>query len=197
MDDRKSCIGIQTRKDLKFYLNEDRKRNNVPKNKFRYYLGLLAGLENTAAYRYIKCLRYLEYHLNNSDSSLYHRILYFYYKFLQSRLGMKYSISIHPNTCGYGLRIMHLSGGGGCRIGVLRAGNYCGFNAGVLIGTNNSEENRPILGDHVAFGPGAKAFGKIIIGNNVFVAPNAVVVKDVPDNCIVGGIPAKILKYKE
>ena len=46
----------------------------------------------------------------------------------------------------------------------------------------------------MAFGPGAKAFGKIIIGNNVFVAPNAVVVKDVPDNTIVGGVPAKIIK---
>lgn len=52
------------------------------------------------------------------------------------------------------------------------------------------------MGDYVGFGPGAKAFGKIIIGNNVFVAPNAVVVKDVPDNCIVGGVPAKIIKSK-
>lgn len=35
------------------------------------------------------------------------------------------------------------------------------------------------------------------IGNNVTIAPNAVVVKDVPDNVVVGGIPAKILKIKE
>ena len=52
------------------------------------------------------------------------------------------------------------------------------------------------MGDFVAFGPGAKAFGKIKIGNNVFVAPNAVVTKDIPDNVIVGGIPAKIIKEK-
>lgn len=31
----------------------------------------------------------------------------------------------------------------------------------------------------------------------VAVAPNAVVTKDVPDNCIVGSIPAKIIKFKE
>ena len=97
---------------------------------------------------------------------------------------------------GYGLRIMHLSGGGGARIGAKRVGNYCGFNAGVLIGTTNEANSRPTIGDFVAFGPGAKAFGNITIGNNVFVAPNAVVTKDVPDNCIVGGVPAKILKYK-
>lgn len=76
-------------------------------------------------------------------------------------------------------------------------GHYCGFNAGVLLGNVDSNDNRPILGDYVAFGPGAKAFGKITIGNNVFVAPNAVVTKDVPDNVIVGGIPAKILKDKK
>lgn len=76
-------------------------------------------------------------------------------------------------------------------------GHYCGVNAGVLLGNIDSNDNRPILGDYVAFGPGAKAFGKITIGNNVFVAPNADVTKDVPDNVIVGGIPAKILKDKK
>lgn len=120
-----------------------------------------------------------------------------YYKLKLKRLGGKYSIQIIPNVCGYGLRIMHLSGGGGLLINAEKVGNYCGFNSGVLIGNNGGQENRPVIGEHVAFGPGAKAFGKIKIGNNVFVAPNAVVVKDVPENCVVGGIPAKILKNKE
>ena len=38
--------------------------------------------------------------------------------------------------------------------------------------------------------------GGVIIGDNVTIAPNAVVVKDVPDNCIVAGVPAKIIKFK-
>ena len=197
MNGKNYTVRILTRKDLRFYINEDRKSNRISKNSFIYYLKLLAGNENAAAYRYIKCLRHLEYHLNNSDNSMYHKILYYYYKFSLSRLGMKYSISIRPNSCGYGLRILHLSGGGGCRIGAIRTGNYCRFNAGVLIGTNGSEDSRPTLGDYVGFGPGAKAYGKITIGNTVFVASNAVVVKDVPDNCIVGGVPAKILKYNK
>lgn len=66
-----------------------------------------------------------------------------------------------------------------------------------MIGNNGSDEARPIIGDNVAFGPGAKAFGKIIIGNNVFIAANSVVVKDVPDNCICGGVPAKIIKVNK
>lgn len=74
-------------------------------------------------------------------------------------------------------------------------GNYCGFNAGVLLG-DNGDKGVPTVGDYVAFAPGAKAFGGVTIGNNVFVAPNAVVTKDVPDNAIVGGVPAKIIKYK-
>ena len=112
-------------------------------------------------------------------------------------MGFRYNLNIRPNTCGYGLRILHLSGGGGVHLNIIRAGNYCGFNTGVLLGNKDSQENRPILGDHVSFGPGAKAFGKIVIGNNVFVASNAVVVKDIPDNCVVGGVPSKILKYKK
>lgn len=89
---------------------------------------------------------------------------------------------------------MHLSGGGGVRIGAKLVGNYCGFNAGVLIGQKDGKDNRPIIGNHTAFGPGAKAFGNLVIGDNVFVAANAVVTKNVPNNCIVGGIPAKIIK---
>ena len=39
--------------------------------------------------------------------------------------------------------------------------------------------------------------GGVKIGNNVTIAPNAVVVKDVPDNAVVGGVPAKIIKLKD
>ena len=186
---------IKTRNDLKYYLAEDAKRNNCY-GFFRYRVLLFMGVECACAFRYIKCMRKCEYHLNNSFNSLWHKAWYYFYKIRQSRLGRKYGIKISPNVCGYGLRIIHLSGGGGVRIGVIKCGNYCGFNSGVLIGTNNGAENRPTLGDYVAFGPGAKAFGKLTIGNNVFVAPNAVVTKDVPDNAIVGGVPAKIIKYK-
>lgn len=44
--------------------------------------------------------------------------------------------------------------------------------------------------------PFSDGLGGVKIGDNVTIAPNAVVVKDVPDNTVVGGIPAKILKLK-
>lgn len=54
----------------------------------------------------------------------------------------------------------------------------------------------PTIGNHVVIGSGAKIIGKIKIGNNVFVGSNAVVTKDVPDNAIVGGVPAKIISME-
>lgn len=185
---------IKTKKDLRFYLREDANRNGV-NSRLKYWITMYMGQENACAYRYIKCMRFLEYHINNS-SKVWNKICSYVYKVKLMRLGRRYGIQISPNTCGYGLRLMHLSGGGGILLNIKKAGNYCGFNAGVLLGNIGSQENRPILGNHVAFGPGAKAFGNITIGDNVFVAPNAVVTKDVPSNVIVGGIPAKIIKEK-
>ena len=113
------------------------------------------------------------------------------------RIGIRYNILIPPNVCGYGLKIGHLAGGGGVLLNAKKIGNYCGFNSGVLIGNKGGQENRPEIGDNVSFGPGAKAIGGITIGSNSFVAANAVVVKDVPANSIVGGVPAQIIKTLE
>lgn len=185
---------IQTRKDLKFYLCEDGKRNGYPSTGLRYFIHRIIGFENAKSYAYLRALRHCEYHAGKK--SPHHRLAYFYWKVRLITLGSRYHIQIPLNKCGYGLRIMHLSGGGGILLNVNKIGNYCGFNSGVLLG-DNGKDALPTLGDYVAFAPGAKAFGKITIGNNVFVAPNAVVTKDVPNDCVVGGVPAKILKIRE
>ena len=75
-------------------------------------------------------------------------------------------------------------------------GNYCTANAGVIVG-NNHKGGMAVIGDNVDLSVGCKVIGGVHIGNNVIVAPNSVVVKDIPDNVIVSGIPAKILKMKE
>ena len=73
-------------------------------------------------------------------------------------------------------------------------GDHCIIGQGITIGGRSKNPEVPIIGNHVYIGAGARVLGPIKIGNNVVIAPNAVVIKDVEDNCIVGGIPAKVIK---
>ena len=77
-----------------------------------------------------------------------------------------------------------------------KIGKNCWVNQGVTIGYTN-DNDCPTLGDNVTVYAGAKILGDVHVGNNVVVAANAVVVKDVEDNCIVGGVPAKVIKTIE
>jgi serine O-acetyltransferase len=52
----------------------------------------------------------------------------------------------------------------------------------------------PIIGNDVWMGPGARILGQITVGNNSIIGANAVVVRDVPENSVVGGVPAKLIK---
>jgi len=55
-------------------------------------------------------------------------------------------------------------------------------------------DKRPIIGNNVSLGCNVTIIGGVRIGDNVTVGAGSVVVKDVPDNCIVAGNPAKIIK---
>jgi len=52
----------------------------------------------------------------------------------------------------------------------------------------------PTIGNNVSLGANVTIIGDICIGNNVIVGAGSVVVKDVPDNCVIAGNPAKIIK---
>lgn len=73
---------------------------------------------------------------------------------------------------------------------------------GVTVGARDlnftyDELHRPVLGDGVMIGAGAKVLGGICLGDGVTVAANAVVLMSLPAHCVAGGIPAKILKTRE
>lgn len=55
-------------------------------------------------------------------------------------------------------------------------------------------DNRPTIGNNVTLGANVTIIGKINIGNNVTIGAGSVVVKDIPDNCIVAGNPAKVIR---
>lgn len=56
---------------------------------------------------------------------------------------------------------------------------------------------RPRIGNNVTVGCHVVIIGDITIGDNVVIGAGSVVVKDVPDNCVVAGNPAKIIRYIE
>lgn len=57
------------------------------------------------------------------------------------------------------------------------------------------QNGRPIIGDNVNLGANVTIIGNVHIGNNVTVGAGSVVVKDVPDNCVVAGNPAKVIRF--
>jgi serine O-acetyltransferase len=77
-------------------------------------------------------------------------------------------------------------------------GDDCLIRHGVTIGNKGRADpfGAPTIGDRVELGAGAKVLGRIRIGNDVIIGANAVVVKDVPDFAVVGGIPARIIRIR-
>jgi len=110
------------------------------------------------------------------------------------RYRYRYGISIPSNTqIGEGFYIGHFGGivvNQDCLIG-----KNCNISQGVTLGQANRGKNKgtPTIGNNVYIGPGVKVVGKVRIGNNVAIGANSVVTKDMPDNSVVAGVPAKVI----
>ena len=81
----------------------------------------------------------------------------------------------------------------------VQIGKNCTMLPGVVFGNKHEAEDEVhvIVGNNCYFGLGCKIFGSVRIGNNVTVGANAVVTKDIPDNAVVGGVPAKVIRIKD
>lgn len=104
-------------------------------------------------------------------------------------------IEIHPGaTIGKGLFIDH---GMGVVIGETSViGDNVTLFQGVTLGGTGKEKGKrhPTLGSNIVVGTGAKVLGNIRIGDGVMIGANAVVIKDVPDDSTVVGVPGRIVK---
>lgn len=75
--------------------------------------------------------------------------------------------------------------------GYAKFGDNCRIRNGVVVGLQRVDQPcAPVIGDNVDIGAGAKVLGAIKVGNNVVIGANAVVIRDVPDNCVAAGVPA-------
>ena len=114
-------------------------------------------------------------------------------RFMYKRACCKAQVQIPPATkVGYGL---YLGGHDICI--VINGGTVIGNNVNLAqflnIGTNH--HTPAIIGDNVYFGPHVSIVENVKIGNNSSIGAGAVVIKDVPENATVAGVPAKVLNY--
>jgi len=132
-----------------------------------------------------------------------HRVANFFYKlglFFLARLISQIArfttgIEIHPGAqIGKCLFIDH---GMGVVVGETSIiGDNVLLYQGVTLGGTGLEKGKrhPTVGNNVVIGTGAKVLGNITIGDNSYIGANAVVIKDVPPNSTVVGVPGRITK---
>lgn len=101
------------------------------------------------------------------------------------------SLYIYTKEIGGGLYIQH---GFATIISAQKIGKNCRIYQQVTIGYKGATS--PVLEDGVAVTCGAKVLGNLTMRKNSLAAAGAVVLTDVPENAIVGGVPAKIIGYK-
>ena len=139
---------------------------------------------------------------------LFHNVAHFFWsfqckyiaKFISNVCRLLTGIEIHPNVkIGKNFFIDH---GYSVVIGESAIiGNNCTIFQGVTLGGKSKmkgAKRHPTILDNVMIGAGAKVIGPILVGNNVRIGCNAVVLQDVPDNLTVVGVPAKpVIRNKD
>jgi serine O-acetyltransferase len=126
---------------------------------------------------------------------LYLRKHYFLARWISQRTARKTGIEIHPGaTIGKGLFIDH---GSGVIIGETTIiGDNVTLYQGVTLGGTGKEKGKrhPTLKDNVMVSAGAKILGSFTIGENAKIGAGSVVLKEVPPNCTVVGVPGRIVR---
>lgn len=174
---------IQNKADYRYYLERDR----IALRKTRKRPPLL-GEE---IWKYEILMRKLEYHRCLSGWRRYlHLPAYWVQRLSYRRLGMKLGFSIPVGAFAEGLSIAHY----GCLVVGSRAriGKNCRIHETVTIGATNGTSDAPQIGDNCFIGTGAKILGGITIANDVAIAANAVVIRDILEpGTTWGGVPAR------
>lgn len=103
--------------------------------------------------------------------------------------------TVVPYTAEIGKGTKFAYGGMGCVVHKdTTIGDRVIIGQNTTIGRSLDPDDFPTIGSDVYISAGARIIGKIHVGNNVIIGANAVVNKDVEDNSIVAGVPAKLIR---
>ncbi len=139
-------------------------------------------------------LRYIYYGRCSIESKL--RIARIFFRILRHRMANKLLTEISFENIDGGLSISHAQAITVTAKAVL--GRNISLRKGITIGieARGKRKGAPVIGNNVWIGPNASVVGNITIGNDVLIAPNSYVNFNVPDHSIVIGNPAKIIPAK-
>lgn len=171
---------IRNKKELRFYIQAD---TMMMKGVFKLspLAWIVEKIYPNYELRYLKCYRKVQYY--EEHLSGFNKLYYAYWRVRKRRLGAKLGFHIGGDY-GYGLMVPHC----GTVIAGGTVGNYAVLHSCVCI-TGAVRK----IGDGLYMSTGAKIAGEVKLGNNVTVAPNAVVSKSRKgDNILLNGMPADI-----
>ncbi len=138
------------------------------------------------------------YYLRKASKYKKYSILGIFYRLIVRHLSFKYGFQIPVTTSiDEGFYIGHW---GTIVINAkVKIGKYCNIAHSTTIGQANRGKLKgyPTIGNKVWIGTGSVVVGNIKIGDNVLIAPNSFVNIDIPNNSLVIGNPAKIIKKKD
>ena len=102
------------------------------------------------------------------------------------------SLYLCTREIGGGLFIQH---GFATIVSAKSIGENCWINQQVTIG--HKGQAQPVIGNNVSIYCGAKILGNVTMEDNSIAGANAVVVKNVPANAVVVGVPARVIRYND
>lgn len=180
--------GLVTFKELKYYIIKDLGWTNG-----KVFRSFLNRYFFEAGFKFVFWLRLTRYFY--LKKGIFFKILCSISRFILKHYSYKYQFDISYKTqIGAGLTIAHF--GYIVIASNVIIGENCNLRLGVVVGKKLSKDTGgAIIGDNVSFGVGSKVVGDIKIGDNVTVGANAVITKDVPSNCIVAGVPSKVIGH--
>lgn len=184
---------IKSKRELCDFLSRERIKYIKESDLKNRFIANFCQDKDVVLWKYQRLLRLTEYHYNLKAKSLYHSLMYAYYRRKKNIKGTRLGIEIWENTFDVGLRIHHA--GNIVVNGMARVGKNCQLHGSNCIGNDGKTLDAPIVGNNVNIGVGAKIIGGITIADNIKIAAGAVVISSFAEKGItIGGVPARKLK---